>query len=265
MTVETSDLENLAEKVFLLEKWQAKAVQTISQLEGERDEARGEVEAARKEIARLGTVVDAITAERDEAKRNLDGLLVAGFNTPPGECTNCAEPSEMTAMLEDFGKKVILQNEVLERAANWAAELQAHAYDVPPSHMENVIRLISEARQNGEMLPALAMAVVSNRCDGPPGECTNCAEMRASLEAAEASIDSLRASLHAREAELTALKARRDEWKKDLHDVLTERDKVVRERNETQHQLNICREDLATADRTVRVTKAALDAAIEAV
>lgn len=180
MTVETTDRENLAEKVFLLEKWQAKAVQTISQLEGERDEARAEVEAARQEIARLGAVADDLTAQRDEAQSNLRCQLIEGLDTPVGGCTKCAE-------------------------------------------------------------------------------------MRASLEAAEASIDSLRASLHAREAELTALKARRDEWKKDLHDVLTERDKVVRERNETQHQLNICREDLATADRTVRVTKAALDAAIEAV
>lgn len=90
-------------------------------------------------------------------------------------------------------------------------------------------------------------------------------ELKASLEAAEASIDMLREGLHAREAELTAVKSRRDEWRKDLHDVSTERDKVVRERNEAQYQLNICREDLATADRTVRVTKAALDAAIEAV
>lgn len=69
MTVETPDLEsvvtisNLAEKVFLLERWKAEAVVTISKLEGERDTLR----------------------------HNLDALLVAGFNTPPGKCSNCAE------------------------------------------------------------------------------------------------------------------------------------------------------------------------------
>jgi len=69
MTVETPDLEsvvtisNLAEKVFLLERWKAEAVVTIGKLEG----------------------------ERDTLQHNLDALLVAGFNTPPGECTNCAE------------------------------------------------------------------------------------------------------------------------------------------------------------------------------
>lgn len=91
MTVETSDRENLAERVFLLEHWKANAVQKISQLEGERDEARGEVEAARKEIARLGAVVDAITAQRDEAESNLRCQLIQLIDTPVGGCTKCAE------------------------------------------------------------------------------------------------------------------------------------------------------------------------------
>lgn len=67
MTVETPDpeteRENLAQKVFLLERWKAEAIVTISKLEG----------------------------ERDTLQHNLEALLVAGFNTPPGECTNCAE------------------------------------------------------------------------------------------------------------------------------------------------------------------------------
>lgn len=124
MTVETSDRENLAEKVFLLEKWQAKAVQTISQLEGERDEALRAIEAARREITHLDAVADEVAGQAVRDVRELTDKL---------------------------------------------------------------------------------------------------------------------------------------------HKAVAERDKVVRERNEAQHQLIICREDLATADRTVRVTKAALDAAIEAV
>lgn len=100
MTVETSDRENLAEKVFLLEKWQAKAVQTISQLESERDEARANEKGARDEIIRLGADIDEITRQRDEAKRNLDGLLVAGFNTPPSDgCTECGRWARTTERL----------------------------------------------------------------------------------------------------------------------------------------------------------------------
>jgi chromosome segregation ATPase len=50
----------------------------------------------------------------------------------------------------------------------------------------------------------------------------------------------------------------------NIGELMVHRDKFQRELNETKHQLAMFREDLASADRTVRVTKAALDAAIEA-
>jgi uncharacterized coiled-coil DUF342 family protein len=85
MTVETPDpeteRENLAQKVFLLEKWQAEAVKTISKLEGERDEAVAEVKAARAEIARLGAVVDEVASQAVRDEREIaDKLKRAEFD-----------------------------------------------------------------------------------------------------------------------------------------------------------------------------------------
>lgn len=75
MTVETTDRENLAEKVFLLERWQAKAVQTISQLEGERDEALRAIEAARREITHLDAVADEVAGQAVRDVRELTDKL----------------------------------------------------------------------------------------------------------------------------------------------------------------------------------------------
>lgn len=175
------------------------------------DEVTNLLSAARSEIARLGALVDQLTAERDEAKRNLNGLLVAGFNTPPGECTNCAEMAEK------------LKN---ARATRIASRL----------------------------------------------ECTDCAELRTTLDEARAALQA-QTDLHRNAlTELSTLRAtdasRRSELAhltKQLHEVAADRDRNIQQRNKLQHELSTCREDLAAADRTVRVTKAALDAAIEAV
>lgn len=149
LTPET-ERENLAEKVFLLERWQANAFKVFSKLEGERDAARADLQLARAENARMG-------------------------------------------------------------------------------------------------------------------KCTNCEELRGSLEAANAALSfqtdehrKARTGEQAAQAELSRLRARADEAEST---VLA----LTQKLNETTYQLKICREDRASADRTVRVTKAALDAAIEAV
>jgi chromosome segregation ATPase len=64
MTVETPDpeteRENLAQKVFLLEKWQAEAVKIISKLEGECDEARAERDELKTSLEAAEASIDAL-------------------------------------------------------------------------------------------------------------------------------------------------------------------------------------------------------------
>lgn len=79
--------------------------------------------AARAEIARLGALVDQLTAERDEAKRNLNGLLVAGFNTPPGECTNCAE---MRGTLDELRAALQVQTDAHRNASTELTKLRGN-------------------------------------------------------------------------------------------------------------------------------------------
>jgi hypothetical protein len=120
MTVETPDpeteRENLAQKVFLLERWQAEAVKIISKLEG----------------------------ERDTLQHNLDALLVAGFNTPPGECTNCAELrnslKEVEAGLSSSGVRVMSLERQVSRLQAENAGL-THSRDVMSEEWDKSIRL----------------------------------------------------------------------------------------------------------------------------
>lgn len=179
MTVETSEhVEDIAAELFKLRQWKAEALKTVDRIMSERDEARHELaslsttwtavrvqqlqkqqaedtaarnaiavelDEARAEISRLGVMADALAAERDEAKRNLDGLLVAGFNTPPGKCTNCAE---MRGTLDELRAALQVQTDAHRKAATELIKIR----DNDDVHRAELARLYKERSERETQL-----------------------------------------------------------------------------------------------------------------
>jgi chromosome segregation ATPase len=81
MTVETPDpeteRENLAQKVFLLERWKAEAVVSISKLLGERDEALAERDDLKQQVRDLTNSLEYQRALNQAARTEITSLVAA--------------------------------------------------------------------------------------------------------------------------------------------------------------------------------------------
>ena len=120
MTVETPDpeteRENLAQKVFLLERWQAEAVKIISKVEGERDAARADLQLARAENARMGKCTNCAelrsSLEAAEAGLSSSGLRVMNLERTVSrlESRNEELKQSYASLSEEWDKSIKLSD-----------------------------------------------------------------------------------------------------------------------------------------------------------